>query len=112
MACWLTQAPAQTPAQRKTEVDKAIARIDKFLAARKVKVTVGPQGAVTFDGISDDDRARMSDACIYRLITRKGSAAAKMALARAEQMAGRKIDRAVVNAGVHSHDGGRTWSAH
>jgi hypothetical protein len=104
--------PNQTPAQRIAEVRQAVAKIDKMLASRKIKAKVGPQGAITFDGIPDADRARMTDACIYRLVSAKGSAATKMALARAEQLAGRSVDRKVIAAGVHSHDGGQTWSTH
>jgi hypothetical protein len=103
--------PNQTAAERVTEVRKAVTVIDRLVAARKVTVKVGPQGAVTFIGIPDSDRARMTDACIYRMITRSGTAAAKMALARAEQLAGRSVNKSVVAQGVHSHDGGTTWHA-
>jgi hypothetical protein len=51
--------------------------------------------------------AVVSDACAYRRIMSIGSA--KAAIARAEQLAGRSIDRRVVAQGVHSHDDGRTW---
>lgn len=33
-------------------------------------------------------------------------------IARAEQIAGRSVDRQVLAAGVHSHDGGKTWVGH
>jgi hypothetical protein len=94
-----------------TEVKKRVTLVDKLIAARKVTMKVGPQGAVTFTGISESDRDGMTDACIYRMLTRTGSAATKMAIARAEQLAGRSINRSVVAAGVHSHDGGQTWHA-
>jgi hypothetical protein len=103
--------PNQTMAERVTEVRKSVTVIDKLIAARRVAVKVGPQGAVTFVGIPDNDRARMTDACIYRMITRTGSAAAKMALARAEQLAGRSVNKSVVAQGIHSHDGGNSWHA-
>lgn len=109
MPCNTTLKPNQTVAQRATEVRKAAERIDKLLAARRITVKVGPQGAIVFTGISESDRDGVTDACIYRMITRSGSAAAKMALARAEQLAGRNIDRSAVAHGVHSHDGGATW---
>jgi hypothetical protein len=38
-----------------------------------------------------------------------GSSLTKAQIARAEQLAGRSIDRKVIANGVHSHDGGRTW---
>src|SRR5690348_10907346 len=113
MACdTMAQFAGQTLTQRKEEVRKAIRTIDVLIAQRKVQVTVGPQGAITFTGIPQADRAGITDACVYRLISRTGSAATRLAIARAEQLAGRAVDRRVVSAGVHSHDGGRTWSKH
>ena len=109
MPCDTQLAPQQTLAQRKDEVRKAMTVVDKMVAARKVTVKVGPQGAVTFVGLSDEDRKKMTDACIYRRIMATGSAAAKMAIVRAEQVAGRSVDRKVVAAGIHSHDGGVSW---
>lgn len=94
-----------------TEVRKAVARIDSLISSRKVSVKVGPQGAVTFTGISDDDRDGVTDACVYRMLATSGSAATRMAIARAEQIAGRAVDRKVVAHGTHSHDGGVTWHA-
>lgn len=112
MPCDTMRMPGQTLADRIIEVRKASAVIAALLAAGQISVKVGPQGAVTFTGINATDRARMTDACIYRMISRSGSAAVKMKLARAEQLAGRAVDRKQVAAGVHSHDGGQTWSTH
>lgn len=109
MPCNTMLKKNQTAAQRATEVRKAAERIDKLLASRRIKMKVGPQGAVVFTGLTDTDRDGMTDACIYRMITRSGSAAAKMAISRAEQLAGRNVDRKVVAHGVHSHDGGASW---
>jgi deoxyhypusine synthase len=109
MPCDTKLRQGQTLGQRKTEVREAIAVIDKLLAARRIKVKIGPQGAVVFTGLTDVDRRSITDACIYRMITRSGSAAAKMAISRAEQLAGRNVDRSVVAHGTHSHDGGTTW---
>jgi hypothetical protein len=111
MPCGTELKQGQTLSQRVTEVKKRVTLVDKLIAARKVTMKVGPQGAVTFTGISESDRDGMTDACIYRMLTRTGSAATKMAIARAEQLAGRSINRSVVAAGVHSHDGGQTWHA-
>src|SRR5437016_1196361 len=112
MVCDTILRNNQTLAQRKDEVRKAAAIIDKLLAQRKARVIVGAQGAVTFTGISDQDRNGMTDACVYRMLQRSGSAAAKMAIMRAEQLAGRAVDRKVIATGVHSHDGGQSWSTH
>jgi hypothetical protein len=109
MPCDTMRLPDQTMTQRVEEVKKAVTAIDRLIAARKVTVKVGPQGAITFIGISDEDRRRMTDACIYRTLRLKGTAATKMAIQRAEQVAGVKVDRKVVAAGIHSHDNGATW---
>ena len=109
MPCDTIRKPNQTLSARVEEVKKRVTAVDRLIAARKVQVKVGPQGAVVFIGISDEDRDGMTDACIYRTLSRKGSAATRMAIQRAEQVAGRSVDRAVVAAGTHSHDGGATW---
>jgi hypothetical protein len=111
MPCDTMLKPKQTIAQRMREIRDAARQVDKLLAARRVQLKIGPQGAVAFTGIPDDVRDGMTDACIYRSIMRTGSAGAKMALARAEQLAGRSIDRKQVAGGTHSHDGGTTWHA-
>jgi sugar (pentulose or hexulose) kinase len=109
MPCDTMRLPEQTMTQRMEEVRTAAQKIDAMLASRKIGVKVGPQGAVAFTGLSDADRRRMTDACIYRRIMQSGSAASKMAIARAEQMAGVRINKSTVAAGVHSHDGGASW---
>lgn len=101
--------------RRKAEVSNAIAILDAALKKRKVKPVVGPQGAITFAGDEWAEikaRSRLTDACAYRRIMATGSALAKAEIARAEQMAGRSVDRKVLAAGIHSHDGGRTWGGH
>jgi hypothetical protein len=109
MPCFTMRQPNQTVAQRDEEVKEATKKIDQLLARGQVKPKVGPQGAITFLGLSDADRKRMTDVCIYRTISKTGSAKAKLALQRAEQLAGRSVDRKVIAAGIHSHDGGQTW---
>lgn len=101
--------PQQTVSERMAEVRSAAARIAALLAAKKVQVKIGPQGAVTFIGISDQDRAKMTDACIYRRVMASGTHGARQAIVKAEQLAGRTVDKRVVAQGVHSHDGGRSW---
>lgn len=112
MPCHTRLKPNQTVAERMLEVRKRMTVIDALVASRRVTLKVGPQGAVTFTGLSAEDRDGITDACVYRMLTRSGSAAAKMALARAEQLSGHRVDRKVVAAGVHSHDGGQSWSTH
>jgi hypothetical protein len=112
MVCDTQLKPRQTLAERKAEVRKRMSSIDKLIANRTVQLRVGPQGAVTFTGLTDSDRDGLTDACIYRTVTRTGSAAAKLAIQRAEQLSSRPVDRRMLAAGVHSHDGGKTWSTH
>lgn len=112
MTCDTILARRQTAAQRKEQVRKAAAIIDKLIRERKAGVKVGPQGAVTFTGISDSDRAGMTDGCVYRMLSTGGSAATRLAIQKAETLAGRGVSNAALKAGVHSHDGGQTWSMH
>lgn len=106
MPCDSMVKAGQTAVQRKAEVKKAAGEISKLIAAGRVKVIVDKaQGAVTFNGIPEAVRDGLTDACIYQ----KLSSAAKMKVALAEQLAGRRVDRAVVASGRHSHDGGASW---
>ena len=109
MPCDRIVKPRQTVAQRQAEVRTAKARIDKLLAAKKIKIKIGPQGAVAFIGIPDEVRDGVTDVCVYNHIMTKGSHGARQAIAKAEQMSGRSVDKKVVAAGTHSHDGGATW---
>jgi len=109
MSCTLMLRPRQTLAERKVEVKKTVEQLEKLLVAGQVRAKVGPQGAITFAAWADNERNNMTDACAYRQIMASGSAAAKLKIAQAEQMAGRTVSRQVVGTGVHSHDGGKTW---
>lgn len=102
----------QTPAERRTEIEAALAELEAALNAGKTKVKVGPQGAVAFDGWDPEGRRGVTDVCAYRTLSSKGSFALKKAVAKAEALAGRKVDARAVAAGVHTHDGGLTWSKH
>jgi len=102
-------APRQTLAERMAQVRSASARIAALLAAKKVQVKVGPQGAIVFIGIPDQDRVGMTDVCIYRRIMASGTHGARQAIVQAERLAGRAVDKKVVAHGVHSHDGGQSW---
>lgn len=98
----------QTIQQRAEEVRRAVAGLDQALRMRTIKPVIGPQGAIAFQGW-DNGRDGVTDACAYRRIMATGSALAKAEIARAEQMSGRRVNMAAVGAGIHSHDGGRTW---
>ena len=111
MPCDTQRLPQQSLQERITEVKSAIAALDALIKKRRVKVKVGPQGAVTFVGWEDRDRGRVTDACAYRRLMATGSILAKAEIARAEMIAGRSVDKLVVGQGVHSHDGGATWAS-
>jgi hypothetical protein len=109
MTCETRLKKWQTAAQRIEEVRKVIGVLEKAIAAGRVKAVVGKQGAIAFAGLSEDERDGVSDACIYRRILVQGSPLAKAAIAKAEMLAGRTIDKQVIGAGTHSHDNGMTW---
>jgi hypothetical protein len=112
MPCDRTLKAGQTIQQRADEVRKAVERIINGLANGRVKAKVGPRGAIAFVGLTEVERDGVTDACAYRRILVSGSALSRAAIARAEQMAGRTVDKKVIGQGAHSHDGGRTWHDH
>jgi hypothetical protein len=87
-----------------------VAKLSEGLASGKIKPRVGPQGAIAFIGLTDEERDGVTDACAYRRIMVSGSSLARLSIARAEQLAGRTVDRSVVAQGTLSHDGGTTWN--
>ena len=109
MPCDTRLAPRQTIQQRAEEIRRAVGILDDLLKQRRAQVRVGPQGAVAFVGWSEQDRAGVTDACAYRRLMATGSALAKAAVARAEALAGRAVDKRAVARGVHSHNGGHHW---
>jgi len=112
MPCDTRLKPRQTISQRAAEVKNATERLAAALAAGRVKVKVGPQGAVAFEGWDETSRDGITDACAYRRIMATGSAMARLAVAKAEQLSGRSINKQVIGQGAHSHDGGHTWHDH
>jgi ribosome-binding factor A len=108
MVCETRLRPRQTLTERKRQVRELVSKIAADLASGRVKVVVDRRtGAIAFSGISD--RRDVTDACVYRQIMAGTNMSAKLAIAKAEQLAGRAVDRQVVSHGVHSHDGGQTW---
>lgn len=91
------------------KIKERTTQLSAAIAAGKVRVKVGPQGAVAFEGWTETDRDGITDACAYRRIMAEGSPLAKAAIMRAEQLAGRSVDQKMIAQGVHSHDGGTTW---
>jgi hypothetical protein len=109
MPCDTVLRTRQIIKQRADEVRRAVARLDDRLKRRQVRPVVGPQGAISFKGWTEDERDAVTDACAFRRLMATGSSLAKAEIARAEQMAGRSVDRQIIGQGVHSHDGGQTW---
>lgn len=107
MPCFLR--PNLTELQKQDQA-AAMARLEKALAAGTVSVVVGVSGSVAFKGW--EDTGGVSDLCAYRKLMADGSPALRRAIARAEVTAGRSVNYQAVNSGLHSHDGGRTWSRH
>lgn len=112
MPCDTRLKANQTISQRKEEVKKVVANLDRLIAAGQVRVKVGPQGAVAFTAWADVERDGVTDACAYRRLMVSGSALARAKIAQAEQMAGRSVNKQIVGQGHHSHDGGETWHDH
>ena len=113
MACETYFKRNQTIAQRKEEVRKVVETLDRALASGRVKIKIDKStGAISFEGLTATERDDVTDACAYRRLMISGSAAAKMAIQRAEQLAGRGVSRQALAAGIHSHDGGKSWHTH
>lgn len=112
MPCDTRLKPNQTIKQRAEEVRSVVARLTSALVTGKVKPVIGPTGGVAFTGVSDQDRDGVTDACIYRRVMATGSALAKAAIAKAEALSGRTVNRQALAHGHHSHDGGHTWHDH
>jgi hypothetical protein len=102
----------QTIQQRAAEVRQVVERVQQGLLAGRVRIVVGQQGGVAFTGLSEEERAGITDGCIYRRMMITGSALTRAAIARAEQLAGRSINPQTVAQGLHSHDGGKSWHGH
>jgi hypothetical protein len=112
MPCDRKLKPRQTISERAQEVRTATERLAAALIAGRIKMTIGPTGAPVFTGWDETSRDGITDACAYRRIMRDGSVAAKLAIAKAEQLAGRSINKQALAHGHHSHDGGLTWHTH
>jgi hypothetical protein len=112
MPCDTKLRKGQSLSQRKAEVREALAKLNQAIIAGRVKPVIGQQGAIAFAGWADEERSAVTDACAFRMLMTSGSALAKAAITRAEQLAGRSIDRRVIAQGTHSHDGGHSWHDH
>lgn len=101
--------PTLTPAQKQTQ-RTALERLRAALAAGSVTVSIGQAGGVAFKGWPEADRGGVSDLCAYRALS--NSPEMRRALLREEARSGRRMDPRAIASGLHSHDGGATWSRH
>lgn len=113
MACETYQRAGQSLAERKDEIRRVTEKVIAGLKSSQIGVKVDrATGAVTFTGIPDAERPGITDACIYRRVLVSGSQLAIQAIAKAERLAGRSVNKQTVANGLHSHDGGASWHRH
>ncbi len=110
MPCDTYVQKGQTTAQRKEQIKKSLESLEKALAIGQVGVKVGPQGAIAFAGWND--RVGITDVCAFRKLSAAGSITLRQAVARAEALAGRKVDLKQVAAGTHFHEGSGWHKGH
>ena len=97
---------------QREQQQEALDRLEGMLNNGTVNVRVSANGAIAFNGWSEQDRAGLYDLCAYRRLSAENSPELRAAVMRAEAMAGTKVNERTIAAGVHSHDGGKTWGAH
>ena len=110
MPCDSVLREGQDIAARMTQIEAALKRLEGFLAGGQVQLGIGLQGAIVIKGWAQAERSDVTDACAVRRLLAEGSWAFRQAVARAEAQSGRKMNQQAAMAGVHSHDGGKTWS--
>lgn len=107
MPCDSRLRQGQSLAERNAEIKKALAKLERELAAKRIQVLIANNGAIAFQGWKDRDG--VSDACAYRTLMAENSWELRQAVARAESMTGKKVNINSVAAGFHSHDDGKSW---
>ena len=95
--------------QVKHAQSEALARLKRQLAAGTAQVVIGATGGIAFKNWTGE-RGMLFDLCAYRKLLASNSPELRRAIARAECTSGRKVNQATIATGVHSHDGGVTWS--
>lgn len=107
MPCDTRLRENQTLADRNNQIQAALRRLEQYLQTGTVRLAIASNGAIAFSGWQDRDD--VTDVCAYRTLAASNSWALRQAQAKAEAMAGRKVNAFAVAAGHHSHDGGKTW---
>jgi hypothetical protein len=112
MPCDINRQPGETIQSRAEDIRRAVKALSDRLASGRARMVIGPSGAPAFVGLPEGERRRVTDACLYRKVMTYGGAQARMAIQRAEMLAGRSVDKQALAAGHHSHDEGATWHDH
>ena len=114
MPCDTKLKAGQTISARKEEIKTSVDKLAAALAAGRVKPVVGAKGGIAFPGWAEGQANGVTDNCAFRRLMSSGSALAKMAIERAETLAGRRVDRQAVAQGLHAHtqDGRTVWHDH
>jgi hypothetical protein len=110
MACLSTPKKNQTLSERIKEVDSALKRLEQYLQTGTVRVGIGTNGALVFNGWQDRDG--ISDVCAFQSLSVQNSWVLRQSILKAEGMSGRKVNPKAIAAGYHSHDNGHTFSKH
>jgi hypothetical protein len=112
MACETRRRRGQSLSVRQKEVKDVISKIAGRILQEKTKIVIDKfTGAVAFTGI-DDIRDDVTDACVFRALMISGPMTVKLAIQKAEALAGRTVSKEALAQGVHSHDGGQSWGSH
>ena len=102
--------PNLTAPQKQKQRD-ALAKLQKAIGAGSVSIVVAKgTGAFALKGWLDADREGVSDLCAYRALM--NTPELRRAVMRAQALANTPLDQRAMAAGVHSHDGGKTWGTH
>lgn len=108
MACWTIKVTETVQMKR----ERAIERLRRELAAGTTTVRISANGAVAFSKPMNMIDDGFADVCAFRKLFAANDPALRMAIMKAEALAGRKVNMMAVASGEHSHDGGSTWSRH
>ena len=111
MPCDTRLKRGQSISDRKSEVQRAVERLNRGLTSGSIKALVSKQGGIQFEGFSANERDGITDACALRRILATGSSSAKLGIQKAEQRAGRTLDKTAIAQGLHTHGDG-VWHHH
>lgn len=94
----------------RAKVQPTLDRLVELLADGDVTVVISPQGAIAFKGWTESNG--ISDVCAYRALVASNSPELRRAVMRAQVTSPNRLSTNAISSGLHSHDGGQTWSRH